>query len=209
MKFLLGTKIGMTQLFADDGAVIPVTLVAAGPVTVTQVKTSERNGYAAVQVGAGERRGVAKPMKGHLSGLRNFRWLREFSPGEEAFERGQTFDVSVFASGDLVTVRGISKGKGFAGVVKRHGFRGGWASHGAKHSLRQPGSIGASWPERVRKGMRMAGRMGHERVTIKNLEVVHVDPAQHILALKGAVPGARGTLLLIDGSQNAKGKRKK
>lgn len=197
-KFILGEKIGMTQLFADDGKVLPVTLITAGPATVTQVRTPERDGYPAVQLGFGSAKQLRKPQQGHLKQLASFRWLREFRvDASSAFERGAVLDASVFTKGDLVTVRGLSKGKGFAGVVKRYGFRGGWASHGGKHSLRQPGSIGSSWPERVRKGKRMAGRMGHERVAVQNLEIIAVDKEQNVLAVRGAVPGAVGTLLEI------------
>ncbi|OHA49480.1 MAG: 50S ribosomal protein L3 [Candidatus Terrybacteria bacterium RIFCSPLOWO2_01_FULL_58_14] len=200
MKFILGTKIGMTQIHREDGSVLPVTVIAAGPVMVTQLRTLDRDGYLALQVGFSEKKRVAKPQRGHLKDLPTFRWLREFRIAENGgVGRGTTIDVSAFQAGDRVAVSGVSKGKGFAGGVKRHHFRGGWASHGAKHSLRQPGSIGSSWPERVRKGKRMAGRMGHERVTVKNLEVVHVDRERNLLALRGAVPGARGTLLEIRG----------
>jgi large subunit ribosomal protein L3 len=197
MKFILATKIGMTQLYTDEGTVVPVTVVAAGPMTVTQIRSKSRDGYDAVQVGFGTTKHLKKPQRGHLKDLGSFRWLREFRTAPDQYERGQKIDASIFVKGDRVTVRGIGKGKGFAGVVKRHGFRGGWASHGAKHSLRQPGSIGASWPERVRRGTRMAGRMGGKRVTVKNLEVAYVDGERGILALRGAVPGARGTLLEI------------
>lgn len=201
---MLGTKIGMSQMYSEDGAVLPVTLVSAGPVTVTQVKTRDRDGYTALQVGFGNSRKLKKPQRGHVKNLESFQWLREFRTKDAAYARGAVIDVSVFSRGDRVVVRGLSKGKGFAGTVKRHGFRGGWGSHGAKHSLRQPGSIGASWPERVRKGQRMAGRMGHAAVTVQNLEVVHVDKEKNILAVKGAVPGARGTLLEIREGKKSK-----
>jgi len=200
MKALLGQKLGMTRVFDKDGNVVPVTLVQAGPVVVTQVKTVQKDGYSAVQVGFGKRRRVTKPLSGHLKGKGNVRWLREFPLGEaSAAQSGDILDVSVFAVGDRVDVRGVSKGKGFAGVVKRHGFRGGWASHGNKHMLRAPGSIGMSWPERVPKGRRMAGRMGAENVTVKNLTVIEIDAEHNILALRGAIPGNAGGLIVVSG----------
>lgn len=202
-KFLLGKKIGMTQLFTEDGNVVPVTLIAAGPITVTQLKTADKDGYVAVQVGFGQARNMKKTASGHARDHGKPKFLREFRGEAEGFQQGSVLNAAVFAKGDLVSVRGLSKGKGFAGVVKRHGFRGGWASHGAKHSLRQPGSIGASWPERVRRGTRMAGRMGHVNATVQNLEVVHIDADKNILALKGSVPGSRGTLLEIRSSDKS------
>lgn len=204
MAFLLGKKIGMAQVFTDEGNVVPMTLIAAGPVKVTQRKTVETDGYDAVQFGFHEARRLDKARAGHVRDLGNLAFLREYRGSGEELERGAVLTVSVFAKGDLVSVRGRSKGKGFAGVVKRHGFRGGWASHGAKHSLRQPGSIGSSWPERVRRGTKMAGRMGYAHVTVQNLEVVHIDPEKNILGVKGAVPGSRGTLLEIRSAGKSK-----
>ncbi|OHA48921.1 MAG: 50S ribosomal protein L3 [Candidatus Terrybacteria bacterium RIFCSPHIGHO2_01_FULL_48_17] len=200
MKFLLGTKIGMSQTWKTDGGVVPLTVIQAGPMVVTQKKTSERDGYEAIQVSLGKRKRLKKPQQGHLKKGKTdtARWLRE-ARGAWNVESGAVIDVSVFVPGDIVKVSGISKGKGFQGGVKRHGFHGASATHGTKHAHRQPGSIGSSWPERVRKGKRMAGRMGHERVTVKNLEVVSVDKEKNLLAVKGAVPGARGTLLEIRG----------
>ena len=201
MKFLLGTKIGMSQLWSDEGVMFPVTFIKAGPVAVTQVKQKERDGYEAIQVGFGAAKRLKKPQAGHLGKNGNARWLREYrTPNTESLPKvGESLDVTIFSPGDKVRVSGVSKGKGFAGVVKRHHFRGASASHGTKHAHRQPGSIGATGPQEVKKGTRMAGRMGHERVTLKNVEIVKVDKEQNILAVKGAVPGARGTLLEIRG----------
>lgn len=201
MKFLLGRKIAMTQVFRPDGTVVPVTLIAGGPVTVTQVKTKDSDGYTAVQVGFGSKRKLAKPQAGHLKDLPAHRWLREvrLPEAEAGLARGTTLDVSVFSPGDRVKVSGTSKGRGFAGVVKRHHFRGGPASHGHKDNLRMPGSIGATFPQHVTKGTRMAGRMGGERVSVRNLEVVEVRPEENLLVVKGAVPGPIHGFLEIRG----------
>ncbi len=190
----------MSQIFNAEGNVIPVTLVRVAPNIVLQIKTKEKDGYEAVQVGFGERKAknIKKPQQGHFKDLGNFRYVREFRGGEK-FERGSKIDISVFKEGDAVKVSGISKAKGFQGVVKRHGFHGAPATHGTKHAHRQPGSIGATWPQRVIKGMRMAGRMGGERVSVKNLKIAKVDLENNMLAIKGAVPGKRGTLLEIRG----------
>ena len=190
----------MSQIFDKEGNVIPVTLVKAAPNVVLQIRTKEKDGYEAVQVGAGERKikNIKKAQQGHFKDLGNLRFVREFRTSEK-LERGQKVDVSVFAEGDTVKVSGISKAKGFQGVVKRHGFHGAPATHGTKHAHRQPGSIGATWPQRVIKGMRMAGRMGGERVSVKNLKIAKVDLENNLLAIKGAVPGRRGTLLEIKG----------
>ncbi|OGH71143.1 MAG: 50S ribosomal protein L3 [Candidatus Magasanikbacteria bacterium RIFCSPHIGHO2_02_FULL_51_14] len=201
MKFILGTKLGMTQVFRDDGTVVPVTRVAAGPCVVTQVKNAGKNGVNAVQIGFGTQKlfRVPKAQQGHLKGLATVRFMRDFRTlGEEhGLKHGDTFTVRVFAPGEKVQVVGTSKGKGFQGVVKRHGFHGHPASHGHKDQQRMPGSIGATTPQRVFKGKRMAGHMGDARVTVKNLEVVGVKPEENELLIKGAVPGARGGLLLI------------
>lgn len=198
---MLVEKIGMSQVFDKYGNVIPVTLVRALPNTVLQVKTKDKDGYGAIQVGAGVRKAknIKKPQRGHFKEIGNFRYVREFRT-EEKKERGDTIDLSQFAEGDTVKVSGISKAKGFQGVVKRHGFHGAPATHGTKHAHRQPGSIGATWPQRVIKGMRMAGRMGGVRVSVKNLKIAKVDVENNTLAVKGAVPGKRGTLLEIRGS---------
>ncbi len=199
MKFTLAKKIQMSEVFDAEGNVIPVTVLSAGPLTVVQVKTEEKNGYAALQAGFGEKKAknINKAELGHLKGLGNFRYLSEFRNADGTYNPGDKIDISVFEPGEKVQVSGISKGKGFQGVVKRHGFKGGSRTHGQKHSEREPGSIGATWPQRVLRGKRMAGRMGGEMVTVKNLEVVKVEPEKNLLYIKGALPGRRGTLLKI------------
>jgi len=202
-KGILGKKIGMTQIFTESGEAVPVTVIEAGPCYVTQVKTEETDGYNAVQLGFEEvkPKRLTKPELGHLqkNNLPPLRHLREIRTDDAAsYEVGQTIDVSIFEEGERVDVTGTSKGRGFAGVVKRHGFGGGPKTHGQSDRHRAPGSIGAtSTPGRVFKGLRMAGRMGGERVTVQNLEVMQVDPERNLLVVKGAVPGARGGLLLI------------
>lgn len=203
-KFILGKKLEMTQKFLADGRVIPVTVVQAGPCTVVQVK-GDKDGYSAVQIGFEQKKKANKPMAGHLKGLSNFRVLREFRVLKtEDFARAKVFDVTTFEVGDSLTVTATSKGKGFQGVVKRHGFHGSPASHGHKDQLRMPGSIGATDPARVFKGTRMAGHMGVDTVTVKNLELVAIDPKNNLLFIKGAVPGARNSLVKIvaDGEIN-------
>jgi len=198
MKFILGKKLEMSQKFKEDGTVIPVTLITVGSCKVTQIKTKEKDGTNAVQIGFDLVKKLNKPEAGHLKDLENFRHLAEIPVEKpEEYQRGQEIRVSVLAPGDKVQVVGTSKGMGFAGVVKRHHFRGHPATHGHKDQLRMPGSIGAGGVQRVFKGMRMAGRMGVDRVTIKNLEVVEIDEKNNILALKGAVPGKRGAIVLI------------
>jgi len=196
---ILGKKLGMGQVFSEDGQVIPVTAIQAGPCVVTQVKTKENDGYNAVQLGFGEAKRLNKPMKGHLKNLGAFKYLREVRVEDTSdIKPGSVVDVGIFQPGELVKVTGTSKGKGFAGVVKRHGFAGGPKSHGQSDRHRAPGSIGAGTdPGRVIKGLRMAGHMGNRRVTVRNLEVVKVDPEANLLLVKGAVPGARNALLLI------------
>ncbi len=198
MKFILGTKEEMTQIFDEEGLVCPVTVVNAGPVVVTQVKGLDKDGYSAVQVGFSEKnqKNINKPLSGHLKGLGNFKFLKEFKTNEDKKE-GDNIDVSAFNEGDEVTISSISKGKGFQGVVKRHNFSGGPRSHGQKHSERKPGSIGSTGPQKVLKGMRMAGRMGTDRVTVKGLKVVKIDKEGNRLFIKGAVPGRRGTLVEV------------
>ncbi|MDO8481981.1 MAG: 50S ribosomal protein L3 [bacterium] len=201
-KFMLGVKGRMTQVFDDKGVVFPATIITAGPLTVTQVKTQEKDGYAATQVGFGSRKekNVAKPQVGHFKDLAMFRYQKEFPVIAEA-ERGNVIDVSIFSPGDTVVVSAISKGKGFQGVVKRHGFHGGPRSHGQKNKERSPGSIGGGGRAggRVAKNMRMAGRMGGNRITVKNLHVLQVDTATNTLIISGAVPGRPGTLVEIRG----------
>lgn len=203
MKGLLGKKLGMTQIFDEQGEVIPVTVIEAGPCYVTQKRTLERDGYIAVQLGFEEiKPGRAnKPKLGHLAknDLPPLRYLREFRVNDhDELSEGQKLDASVFEVEDRVDIIGTSKGRGFAGVVKRHGFGGGPKTHGQSDRWRAPGAISAgSTPGRVFKGLRMAGRMGNQQVTVQNLEVVLVDPERNLLAVKGAVPGARNGLLII------------
>lgn len=201
MKFILGKKIGMMQIFEGDTLkAIPVTVIEAAPNVVTQVKKKDSDGYWAIQVGFGLKKKLNKPMLGHLKGLGNFQYLEEFRVTEQEaqdYKRGEAISVSVFEKNDKVKVSGISKGRGFAGVVKRHGFRGGPKTHGQKHSLRRPGSIGATTPQRVIKGTRMAGQMGNKRVTVKGLRVVEIDSENNLLFIQGAVPGANGSLVQI------------
>jgi len=190
----------MTQIFNDNNNVTPVTLVKAGPCFVIQVKNKEKDGYEAVQIGFEEIKDkkTSKPQKGHFkkhNSEKNYYYLREFPNGK--LKSGDQIDVSLFNNGEIVNVSGISKGKGFQGVVKRHGFKGSPASHGTKHTLRAPGSIGSAWPQRVFKGKRMAGRMGSDRITVKGLEIIDIDKEDNLLAIKGAVPGKKGTLLEI------------
>jgi large subunit ribosomal protein L3 len=203
MKFLLGTKQNMTQIFDEEGTVHPVTVLKAGPLTVTQVKTLEKDGYSAVQVGFGTRaaKNINKPMTGHMKGG-NYAYLKEFETAKDAtFAIGDKIDLSTFANGEKVTVSSISKGKGFQGVVKRHGFHGGPRSHGQKHSEREPGSIGGAGRDggRVAKGKRMGGRMGNDRITSKGLTVVKVSPETGEIFIRGAIAGRRGTLVEIRG----------
>ncbi|MCF7833708.1 MAG: 50S ribosomal protein L3 [Candidatus Pacebacteria bacterium] len=199
MKFILGTKQNMTQYFSEDGQAIPVTVVSLEPITVTQVKTKDSDGYNAVQIGFGTKKAknLSKAVKGHLKDLGDFRHLREFRlESEPTFKRGDSINPEeIFNAGDKVWVSGTSKGKGFQGVVKRHGFAGGPRTHGQKHSEREPGSIGGGLRTHVPKGMRMAGRMGSDRITQKNLEIILIENGT--MLVKGAVPGRRGTLLEI------------
>ena len=198
-KFMLGTKGRMTQVFDDKGVIFPATIITAGPLIVTQVKTKEKDGYEAVQVGFGAKKekNIAKAQLGHAKG-KAFRYFREVR-NADGMEIGAAADVSVFSPGDTVSVSAVSKGKGFQGVVKRHGFHGGPRSHGQKNKERSPGSIGGGGRAggRVAKGMRMAGRMGGDRVTVKNLRVLQVDAAANTLLISGAVPGRPGTLVEI------------
>jgi large subunit ribosomal protein L3 len=197
---LLGKKLGMTQIFDERGETVPVTALEVGPCVVTQVMTPEKQGYHAVQLGYGHKKRLNEPERGHLkkSGAQS-RYLRQMkTEGSEGYTVGQTLDCSVFAVGELIDVTGTSIGKGFQGVVKRHGFRGGPKTHGQSDRWRAPGSIGAtSTPGRVFKGQRMAGHMGHERVTVQNLEVVRIDPERNLVLVKGSVPGPNEGLLLV------------
>lgn len=211
MKFILGKKQHMMQCFDLDGTVIPATVVEAGPLVVTQVKNPDTDGYTAIQVAFDEQK-TSRATKAHLghvlpsqkngeegaSKAGAFKHLREFRDIEE-IAVGDRITVDVFAKGDMVTVSGLSKGKGFQGVVKRHGFHGGPRSHGQKHSEREPGSIGGGLRNKVPKGMRMAGRTGGDRITVKNLEIVGVDKENNQLLVRGAIPGRKGTLIEIIG----------
>ena len=197
MKFILGSKLCMSQIFDEKGRVISVTAIEAGPCFVTQIKTKEKDGYDAVQVGfleINKKKRIKKPQI-----KKPFKFLREFKDDVKSFTVEQKIDVSSFKEGDKLKIVGISKGKGFAGAVKKWGFRGRGSSHGVKHEARTIGSIGTSFPERVIKGKKMPGRMGSERVTVKNLQIVKVDIENNLLAVRGAIPGRRGTLLEIRG----------
>jgi len=199
LRAFLGKKIGMTQIYLEDGSVVPVTIIEAGPCTVTQVKTSKTDGYPAVQLGFGPVKRLNQPRSGHLKNSRLVRHLREVRADDvNEYQVGQQIAVDIFQPGELVDVIGRSKGRGFAGTVKRHGFAGGPRTHGQSDRLRAPGSIGAgTTPGRVLKGMKMAGHMGNDRITVKNLKVVRVDPERNLLMLRGAVPGAPNGLLMI------------
>jgi len=214
MKFILGKKIGMSQVFKDDEngrKVVPVTLIEAGPCVVSQIRNEEKDGYQAVQVGYLEKKKINKPLAGHLKDLGKFRYLKEFrldksGVGKDNAEKekteyklGDKIDVSVFEAGDKIKVSGVSKAKGFQGVMKRHGFKCGQASHGQKHSNRKPGSIGSAYPEHVIKGRKMAGRMGGVQSTQLGLEVVEVDKERNLLIIKGSVPGNNGVLVRVVG----------
>lgn len=213
MKSLLGFKLGMTQIINEDGAVLPVTVIQAGPCYVTQIKTKSNDGYNAVQIGFGEvkEKRLTRGQQGHLGLLKAdkkkkkghaipaVRHLREFKTRKaDEFALGQMLTVEQFVQGDRVDVIGKSKGRGFAGGVKRHGFRGGPKTHGQSDRWRAPGSIGAtSGMSRVIKGLRMAGRMGNDRVSSQNLEIIRIDPERNLIAVKGSVPGAKGGLVMI------------
>ena len=203
MKGILGKKVGMTQIFDENGAVIPITLVEAGPCYVTQKKTVGADGYEAIQVGFEEtsEKHLTKPQLGHLAKTNapKLRYLREFRvQNVDDYEEGQKIDASIFEVGDRIDVTGISKGKGFAGTVKRHHFRGGPKTHGQSDRWRAPGSVGAgSTPGRVFKGTRMSGQMGNERVTVQNLTVALVDADKNLLGIKGSVPGGKNGLIII------------
>ncbi len=205
MKFIVGTKDRMTQVFDENGVCHPATILRVEPATVTKIKSVETDGYVAVQLASGTQKEhrIAKAQKGQFG---NQALVREFRPkatyGEtiDGVELGSKVDASLFAAGDTVTVSAVSKGKGFQGVVKRHGFGGGRRSHGQKHSEREPGSIGATGFKRVIKGLRMAGRMGGDRITVKNLTILQVNAAENLLLVKGAIPGRKGTLVEVRAS---------
>ncbi len=201
MKALLGTKIGMTQIISEDGKAVPVTIIKAGPVTVTQVKSVDTDGYNAVQVGFDEGKNLSKAVAGHVKASNTTpKHIREFRVDtlpEEATV-GSTIDVTSFTLGDVVDATGISKGKGFAGNIKRHNFNRHKKTHGGKGNTRRPGSIGSMYPQKVFKGKRMAGRMGHDQVTVKNLIVSYIDVENNVIGLRGAVPGPKKGLIVID-----------
>ena len=204
---IIGKKLGMTQLFNEDGALEAVTAIEAGPCLVTQIKTEANDGYNAVQLGFEEAKKLNSPEKGHLKRVKSqLRHLREFRTDDAStFEIGQKVDVSIFKTGDRVDVTGISKGKGFAGGVKRYHFGGGPKTHGQSDRHRAPGSVGGTtFPARVWKGQRMAGHMGSDQVTECNLKVVQADPDRNLLLLRGATPGAKNGLLLIKISRKSK-----
>src|SRR5688572_7968797 len=195
---LIGRKVGMTSVFAEDGTIVPVSVVAIEPNTVTAVRTVARDGYTAVQLGAGTAKRLTKPRLGQLKGLPRVRDVREFRLDDVSdYEVGQRLDVGLFAEGDKIDVTGVSKGKGFSGTIKRHNFHRGPETHGSD-SHRAPGSIGGgTTPGKVFKGTGMAGHMGHERVTVKKATVVRADADRNLLLIKGPVPGARDALILV------------
>ena len=195
-KFIVAEKLHMSQIFNKDGKVVPVTILKASPVKVTQVKNAEKDKYTAVQVGFGKKKSQTKAMAGHLKGMVNYSDLIEFRiPAEQKYERGQEIKVDTFEVGDVVTVTSKMKGRGFAGPIKRHGFHGAPATHGHDHP-RAVGSIGMRFPQHVRKGLRMAGHMAGTR-SVTNLEVIDIDPVRNLIAIKGAIPGAPGAVVKI------------
>ncbi len=200
VQAIIGRKLGMGQVFAESGEAEAVTAIEAGPCVVTQVKTVDKEGYKAAQLGFGQAKRLNSPRRGHLKKLGQFEYLREFRVADsEEIKVGDKVDVGLFKEGDLVDITGVSKGKGFAGVVKRHGFAGGPKTHGQSDRHRAPGSIGATTsPGRVFKGKRMAGHMGTNRVTVRHLKVYRADPERNLLLVRGAVPGARNGLVLIE-----------
>jgi large subunit ribosomal protein L3 len=197
MKFMIAVKQNMTQFFDGDGAVHPATVLSAEPLTVTQIKNKSKDGYEAVQVASlsQKKERISKSVLGHTGEA--FKIVKEFRTQGGDLQKGATINLDIFQAGDIVTLSGVSKGKGFQGVVKRHGFKGGWGQHGQKHSHREPGSIGGGGRAggRVAKGMRMAGRMGGDRITQKNVQVLDVDVENGLILVKGAVPGKRGTII--------------
>ena len=195
MKFILGKKIEMSQVYNDDKEVIPVTLIEVGPCQITQIKTEDKDKYQAVQIGyekiTKESR-IKKTMKG-----KEFKHLKEYREESTEAKVGDEINISIFEEGDIIKISGMSKGKGFQGGVKRHGFHGRNASHGVKHEQRTLGSVGSAYPQRVIKGRKMPGRMGYDRVTVKSIEIIKIDQENNVMAVKGPIPGKRGTLLEI------------
>ncbi len=206
---IIGKKIGTTQMFREDGRADAVTVIQAGPCTVTQVKTEDTDGYVGVQLGYEEAKSLNRPASGHLKNMdKNFRFLREFGVDDVSeVELGQAIDVSLFNAGDLIDATADSKGRGFQGGVKRYNFRGGPKTHGQSDRHRAPGSVGAgSTPGKVIKGLRMAGHMGSQRVTVRKLEVIEADTDRNLIFVKGAVPGSRNSLVLLKRSGSRKRK---
>ena len=199
LQGFLGKKIGMTQIFREDGRVVPVTVIEAGPCVVTQVKTLENDGYEAVQLGFGDVKRRNKPQAGHLKNSKLSRYLREVSADDTSeFDVGQTISVDIFEAGEKIDVIGKSKGRGFAGVMKRWNFGGGPRTHGQSDRARAPGSIGGgTTPGKVYKGLKMAGHMGNRRITVKGLEIVEIDSERNLLLVKGGIPGATNSLVQI------------
>ena len=199
MPFIIGRKVKMDQVWDENGNITPVTVINAGPVVVTQIKTKDKDGYEAFQIGYdNSAKHISKALAGHLKDLGKFRHIKEFKKTvEENYNIGDSIDVSAFAKGDRITITGWEKGRGFQGVVKRHGFHGGPKTHGQKNRLRAPGSLGPTAPQRVVKGKKMAGRMGNERVTLRNVLIVDINKEQNILLIKGPVPGNLKNILLI------------
>lgn len=204
MKALITRKVGMASIIADDGALTPVTLLSASPCVVTQVKTVDTDGYTAVQLGFEEAKKVAKPQVGHFkkSGAMP-KVVREVrvEAVEEGLASGSKLEADVFSVGDVVNVTGISKGKGFAGTIKRHNFQRGRKTHGGNGNVRKPGSIGSMYPQKIFKGKRMAGQMGHEQVTVRNLKIALVDTVNQVIGVVGAVPGPRKGIILVKGAK--------
>ncbi len=205
MQVILGTKIGMTQIISKDGIVTPVTILQAGPVTVTQIKTVESDGYNAVQLGYGQGKNLSKSVSGHVKKAGeniNPKVLKEFrTENAPELKLGDVLTVENFNLGDKVTVTGTSKGKGFAGTVKRWNFQESRNTHGFKGDIRKVGSIGSMYPQKVWKGKKMPGRMGHDQVTVKNLVVAYIDKENNLLGLKGAVPGPKRGIVTVEGKE--------
>ncbi len=212
MKFILGKKLEMSQIFLDNGDVVPVTLVLAEPNVITQIKSDEKDGYDSIQVGFEKPKKLIKSAAGHLKDIEPVKTIREFRVSAEeakSIKRGDVISVETFVNGDVVKIVGTSKGRGFQGVVKRHGFHGQAKTHGHKDQQRMPGSIGSTGPQRVFKDMRMAGRMGFDRITVDGLKVVGIDSNKNLLYIKGALPGARNSLVMISGVGQLKVKETK
>lgn len=206
MKAILGTKIGMTQIISEDGVVTPVTILQAGPCTVTQTKSVDTDGYSAVQLGYGQGKNLSKAVSGHVKKSGKDikpKYVREFRVDSipEELALGSEITVETFALGDKVQVTGISKGKGFAGTIKRHNFHESKHTHGGNGNVRRVGSIGSMYPQKVVKGRKMPGRMGHDQVTVKNLVVAYIDTANNLIGIKGAVPGPNKGLIMVEGKE--------